>query len=403
MRRMILAGLMVCGTQQAASAQYYDNCQAPMNCQAPPYYCPPDCVAPPPVMKRPEAAVVPTQPEGAFVAGPQRGEVAGESRSFGLRMGALRIPEVTLPLPTFQMPCLVRYRRDAEMITESAHLPYVSGEVPEFALRPEREVAKPTPEAAVEQPPTEPESAPVQQPVYPCYPPQYYNPCVPGVDCTQTDPRQRIEILTQQLAQLNAAVAQLAALQQGQGAPSGRPAGYAAQLPGPSQAEIDQRINARFAQFEAEYQQKCAESEELRAQLAELQYAYQQMLDSRQRQVVAQREDRLRQQLGRADVSAAPAPAEPALPRGMPPVGRKIEPATYQEAAPVPATSSAPARPRPFDEGAAQEFQWRQPQAPVRATPAAATPADSRVSPSHAEPESKGRKGVLSKWFGRDR
>lgn len=402
MRRMILAGLMVCGTQQAASAQYYDNCQAPMNCQAPQYYCPPNCVQPPRVPKQPESAVTPTQPEGAFIAGPQRGEVAGESRSFGLRMGALRIPEVTLPLPTFQMPCLVRYRRDAEMITESAHLPYVSGGVPEFALRPEREVAKPTPETTT-QPPTEPESAPVQQPVYPCYPPQYYNPCVPGVDCTQLDPRQRMEVLNQQLAQLNAAVAQLAALQQGQVVPAARPAGFAAPQAAPTQAEIDQRINARFAQFEAEYQQKCAESEELRAQLAELQYAYQQMLDSRQRQVVAQREDRLRQQLGRAEVSEAPAPAEPALPRGMPPVGRKVEPATYQETAPAPATSNATPRARPFDDAAAQEFQWRQPPAPVRATPAAASPADSRVSPSHAEPESKGRKGVLSKWFGRDR
>lgn len=123
---------------------------------------PKDCARP----GEPESAPA---PEGAFITGPPRGEVAGESNSLGLRLGTLRIPEINIPLPTVQLPSLVRYRRDAHMLTESSEAPYVESGVAEFGLSPRES-------APAESAPVKPESTPFIDDKERCAPPCYQCP-----------------------------------------------------------------------------------------------------------------------------------------------------------------------------------------------------------------------------------
>jgi hypothetical protein len=71
-----------------------------------------------------QAAVVPQA--GSYVAPPATGEVAGESRSMGVRGLGIRIPEIRLELPTVQLPSLVKFRRGPEMHIESGRAPFVN-------------------------------------------------------------------------------------------------------------------------------------------------------------------------------------------------------------------------------------------------------------------------------------
>lgn len=116
---MVLTGANVCIAG--------DSCSQPRNCGRPV-----GCYGP----KQDDSESGPIEPTGTFVPGPARGEVAGESNSLGLRLGTLRIPEISLALPTIQLPSLVRFRRDAQMLTDSGTAPFVRGEVNEFGLEP---------------------------------------------------------------------------------------------------------------------------------------------------------------------------------------------------------------------------------------------------------------------------
>jgi hypothetical protein len=169
-----------------------------------------------------------------------------------------------------------------------------------------------------------------------------------------------------------------------------------------AESAYNNQFNAQSNQFETQYQQKCQESEALRAQLADLQQSYQQMLDATQRQLVAQREDRLRQQITQP-MPPRPAAPQAAAPRPMPVEPRRIEPASYQEAADSPTLYRPSSSAEVFGQASdpADQYQWRQPEALATATRAvsdrSAAQRDSRTS--QPKEESNVAKGVLSRWF----
>ena len=90
------------------------------------------------------------------------------------------MPEVSIALPTIQLPSLIRFRKNAAMHTESGSAPYVSGaRVGEFGLR------RPSPPESAPAPP-EAGPAPVPPSCVPAcpgnYQHQYLPPC--GEGCT---------------------------------------------------------------------------------------------------------------------------------------------------------------------------------------------------------------------------
>ncbi|MBR9800686.1 hypothetical protein GYB59_02840 [bacterium] len=101
------------GTQIRAIAVVL-GCSASLTAAEP---CIPPCS--PPYYQADEQA----EEQNVFVAPQPQGEVAGESRSFGIRGLSIRIPESTISLPTIQFPGLIRYRRNAEMISDTMRMP----------------------------------------------------------------------------------------------------------------------------------------------------------------------------------------------------------------------------------------------------------------------------------------
>lgn len=89
--------------------------------------CPSCRACPPPERAQPFAAPPTPPPAGAFAAPPPTGDVAGESTALGLRGMALRFPAVSMELPTLQLPCLIRYRREPERILTETRAPYIVG------------------------------------------------------------------------------------------------------------------------------------------------------------------------------------------------------------------------------------------------------------------------------------
>ncbi len=65
-------------------------------------------------------------PGGVFQAPPRTGTVVGPTRSIGVRGLALHFPELTLRLPTLELPSLSRYHSGSRMEIESAVAPFVS-------------------------------------------------------------------------------------------------------------------------------------------------------------------------------------------------------------------------------------------------------------------------------------
>lgn len=174
MRQLLFAGAVLITTANVGLAQRYchnDQCDV---CRETECYAPRECCAPPQQQAAPA-------PQGAYVAPTPQGEAAGESESFGLRFGALRIPECTIRLPTIQLPHLIHLRRQAEMYTEGGVAPYVERPLSQFEVSPQ---AAPELEAA---PAPKPQAAP------PC--------CVPPAPaaCAQL---QQIEMLEEKLALL---------------------------------------------------------------------------------------------------------------------------------------------------------------------------------------------------------
>lgn len=133
-----------------------------------------------------------TEPEGMFVAPGPTGDVSGEANSIGLRLGRIHIPEMSIPLPTIQLPHLVRYRRGPEMVTDAANASFQSGR-PAAALQ----FAKPN------EPEAKPQGAPPSKTgCAPCY----------RVGKAGTD--EHVQRLERQIAQLSQLVETMATREQ---------------------------------------------------------------------------------------------------------------------------------------------------------------------------------------------
>lgn len=136
-----------------------------------------------PVNPEPQAAVVPQA--GSYVAPPATGEVAGESRSMGVRGLGIRIPEIRLELPTVQLPSLVRYRRGPEMHIESGRAPFVNQSAAAFGQIHTGGVAPlMTQSVPVNQSAPVPQSAPTPNPQPQSAPAPDCTPCYKPSHCT---------------------------------------------------------------------------------------------------------------------------------------------------------------------------------------------------------------------------
>jgi hypothetical protein len=120
--------------------------------------------------------------------------------------------------------------------------------------------------------------------------------------------------LQQQISQLTLVVGQLAALQQTnqvQALPVSavHPAAYQSTRTAPA---VEQRAvpSQMELQAVAQYEQKCREMTELQEQLASIQWEYQTLLESKQRQIVQQRDARMQKKLGESvDVAVESIPS----------------------------------------------------------------------------------------------
>lgn len=195
---------------------------AAQQCAAPCYT--PQCVAPP--MAAPAAAPA-TAPLRNFLRAPGTGQTAGESNSIGLRLPTLHIPETRIGLPTIELPSLMRFRREAEMVFDHARGPLVSGDLQEFGNLPANAApasaapAMPAPASAF---PAAPANCLPQAPA--CAAPGFYGKADSANESMESRIA-RLEGLERELASLRAAcardVAALNAAQQaGQSSGTGR-------------------------------------------------------------------------------------------------------------------------------------------------------------------------------------
>ncbi len=149
---------------------------------------------------QPERA--PEQERGAFASPPRSGMVAGESESVGLSGGALHIPSMSLRLPTLQLPCLTRYRREAHMVMDTTEAPWVNERRREYSIDAGPEIAGVLERAQIA-PERAPEAAkaPEKQSCAPQPPP----PC----DAELMRLRQREQMLEQRIWQLEQCLRQM--------------------------------------------------------------------------------------------------------------------------------------------------------------------------------------------------
>jgi hypothetical protein len=128
--------------------------------------------------------------------------IAGESESVGLSGGALHIPSISFRLPTIQLPCFTRYRREAHMVMDTTEAPFVLERRREYSIEAGPEIA-----GILERAPAAPERAPEavkqpeKQPCAPSSPP----PCDPELMRL----RQREQMLEQRIWQLEQCLRQL--------------------------------------------------------------------------------------------------------------------------------------------------------------------------------------------------
>lgn len=213
-----------CADQRCYSSQQYTQ-----------QYCPQPCP-----QNFPEPQGGPEHP-AAYLAPPPAGEMTGGTNALGLRFGALRIPEISIPLPTIQMPHLVHYHREPEVrLDRGVASLHRNAEVLDFAQIPPEPVPAPQ---RVDEPADAPYCAPqCPQQCAPTCPPAY-GPRGCGEASLQQkelesrlrDREQQVDDLKVQLAQLQAAVGQLAARQQA--AAPVQPAAQSQPVPQKPQAE----------------------------------------------------------------------------------------------------------------------------------------------------------------------
>lgn len=141
---------------------------------------------------QPQAMIAPQV--GSYVAPPANGEVAGESRSMGVRGLGIRIPEIRLEMPTVQLPSLVRFRRGPEMHLESGRAPFVQqsaaafgqihtgGVAPMMMQSAPMAQAAPAPQSRRADP--KPQSAPADDPKPQAAPAPHCTPYCPPPHCT---------------------------------------------------------------------------------------------------------------------------------------------------------------------------------------------------------------------------
>ena len=413
MRRMAYIATFVLASAEAVALAGDPRCDAACVPYPPTCACEQPCYRPC-QPKEGLAAEAQAAPPGAYVQAPAVGEFEGESAGFGIRGLGLRIPEFNLQLPTLQLPSLLQYRRSASMHVAASQAPWVPGTAAQFGML---SAGGNVPAGVMVESQAAQGAEGKAQADESCIPNQPRNAPCPLVPPWESSSRSNdVRNLELQVSQLRSVIEQLATLQMQQARMGAGQRDAYVPSAGDSRVtsigegdDAQRRLEAKFAQFEAQYQQKCQESDALRAQLAELQQSYQQMLDAKQRQIVAQREDRLRQQIGQPVMTV---PAATQAPRPMPVVARKVEPANYQETVAVPTLY----RPSSSDEvfggttDATSEYQWRQPEPQPRqaatrtqtethsASSQPATQSQSRI----VRPKEEGKlsKGVLSRWFG---
>lgn len=81
----------------------------------------------------PEAGPTSGSP-GAFMAPPPAGRTRSPSRTLGIRGLAIKLPELTLRLPTIELPSIVRYSSNQRMELEGGVAPFVSMPTSQLAL-----------------------------------------------------------------------------------------------------------------------------------------------------------------------------------------------------------------------------------------------------------------------------
>ncbi|WP_139228284.1 hypothetical protein [Planctomicrobium piriforme] len=219
--------------------------------------------------------------------------------------------------------------------------------------------------------------------------------------CVSNDPaQQRLDALSQQIAQLNAAVSQLSAMQQRQAVSAGRTSQpQASQLPIERAAyeqaiyerEVSLKHEAQQRQLQDQFVQKCQELERMQAQMDEMQVQYKQVLEQRLSEVSQQRNERLRQKLdAQIPAGASPAQQPPRIQPVRQPVGNDaFEPLPNQ---PV-VQASGPFADSPASSGLQPEWMSNGP-GELRPTAASSAGATSQNG-SHPENAPK-----LVRWIG---
>ena len=100
------------------------SCFGQLNCEAPRSVCNPGTPR--------SLPTIPQQPTGYYARSTEAGEYAGESSRVGIRGFGFTLPTISIELPEVKLPSLVHYRRNPEMVVDSARAPWVNGRAMEF-------------------------------------------------------------------------------------------------------------------------------------------------------------------------------------------------------------------------------------------------------------------------------
>lgn len=274
MKKYILLFSVAIITPSITMAQRHDGCTT-MPC--------------PPVQEFAPESVRPES--GQYVTGPETGEFAGESNSVGIRGFKLRFPEIQLEFPTIQLPSLVRYRRNPEMIVDRSRAPFQENAVMEFGRMttdPESGLDQPNPENALDEPQ--------------CYP--YRSPCTsndsPRTSILEESLQAReaqVRALSQDVAQLQNLMKQL--IESQQSSQNVQPTFY--QDPTNQSYISPQTINRANSTFSdgisaSQYHQKCEEVTELNERLKAMETMCAQLAREQETKLFLERRARLMNQ-----------------------------------------------------------------------------------------------------------